>query len=210
MPEFFNDLHPLKSHEGWLCLDFANLARQFELANTPLDYDTLLGWAQTMGAVAEAEARKLARQAQRQEGQRASVEARLCQLADAVYAIFSCTALGKRVAPDALVPLNTALAEALAHCWLVQHQGAYRWTWDASPEALGRPLWPVARSAAALLTSPELLRVGRCANDACGWLFLDGSKNHSRRWCSMSACGNAAKARRHYRRRKGINRVQMG
>jgi predicted RNA-binding Zn ribbon-like protein len=51
-----------------------------------------------------------------------------------------------------------------------------------------------------LLTSGDLDRVGQCADDRCGWLFLDVSRNGSRRWCSMEACGNRAKARRHYRR----------
>jgi len=40
------------------------------------------------------------------------------------------------------------------------------------------------------------------ATDGCGWLFLDETRNRSRRWCSMKDCGNRAKARRHYRRRR--------
>ncbi|HEV2391667.1 MAG TPA: CGNR zinc finger domain-containing protein [Verrucomicrobiae bacterium] len=36
-----------------------------------------------------------------------------------------------------------------------------------------------------------------CQGDTCGWLFVDSSKNHSRRWCDMRDCGNRAKARRH-------------
>jgi predicted RNA-binding Zn ribbon-like protein len=39
-------------------------------------------------------------------------------------------------------------------------------------------------------------------NDQCGWLFMDDSKNGSRRWCSMRSCGNRAKAQRHYLRSK--------
>jgi predicted RNA-binding Zn ribbon-like protein len=61
-------------------------------------------------------------------------------------------------------------------------------------------LWPVVRDAADLLTSKELNRVGRCADERCGWLFVDTSRNRSRRWCSMESCGNRAKARRHYRK----------
>lgn len=52
-----------------------------------------------------------------------------------------------------------------------------------------------------LLTSDLIGRVGRCPS--CGWLFLDTSKNHSRRWCSMQICGGSAKSRAYYRRRKG-------
>ena len=42
----------------------------------------------------------------------------------------------------------------------------------------------------------QLQLVRMCAADDCHWLFLDLSKNHSRRWCVMSSCGNRAKVRR--------------
>ena len=56
--------------------------------------------------------------------------------------------------------------------------------------------------AAAALRATELdrSRVRRCANPRCGLLFYDTTKNNSRRWCAMAACGNRAKARTHYRR----------
>jgi predicted RNA-binding Zn ribbon-like protein len=63
-----------------------------------------------------------------------------------------------------------------------------------------RILWTVARSAAELLTSDHLGAVRVCAGSGCGWLFLDLSRNRSRRWCAMSDCGNREKARRHYQR----------
>ena len=64
-------------------------------------------------------------------------------------------------------------------------------------------LWPVVQSAVDLMTSPELDRVGQCADDrGCGWLFVDTTKNRSRRWCDMRDCGNRAKARRHYAKKK--------
>jgi predicted RNA-binding Zn ribbon-like protein len=65
-------------------------------------------------------------------------------------------------------------------------------------------VWPVAYSAADLLATPDqLARVGQCQDDrGCGWLFLDLTKNHSRRWCAMDDCGNRAKAKRHYERKK--------
>jgi predicted RNA-binding Zn ribbon-like protein len=50
--------------------------------------------------------------------------------------------------------------------------------------------------------SPDVGRLRHCLNDQCGWLFMDDSKNGSRRWCSMRSCGNRAKAQRHYLRSK--------
>ncbi|MEV5967379.1 CGNR zinc finger domain-containing protein [Kribbella sp. NPDC051952] len=51
-----------------------------------------------------------------------------------------------------------------------------------------------------LFEDEDLSRLRRCADDGCGWLFLDRSKNGSRRWCSSGDCGNRARARRHYQR----------
>ena len=59
-------------------------------------------------------------------------------------------------------------------------------------------LAPILWSAADLLARADRLRVRRCANDKCLWLFIDRSKAGTRRWCDMAACGNRAKAQRHY------------
>jgi predicted RNA-binding Zn ribbon-like protein len=70
--------------------------------------------------------------------------------------------------------------------------------WAETRDELDGCLLPVVRSAAALLTSPELSRVGECADDrGCGYLFYDETRNRSRRWCDMGSCGNRAKAKRH-------------
>jgi predicted RNA-binding Zn ribbon-like protein len=63
-------------------------------------------------------------------------------------------------------------------------------------------LAPILRSTAELLTSPALARVRECDSDTCWWLFLDGSKSGTRRWCDMKVCGNREKARRHHKRHK--------
>jgi predicted RNA-binding Zn ribbon-like protein len=63
-------------------------------------------------------------------------------------------------------------------------------------------LWPVAQSVEDLLTSAELIAVRECAAPDCGRLFVDTSRNRTRRWCDMRSCGNRAKVRRFYSRRK--------
>ena len=83
-----------------------------------------------------------------------------------------------------------------------------RVTWTNDPSAgpsliLHRLVWETAQ----FLTSTDLGRLRICANRECGWLFLDTSKNHSRRWCSMADCGSRAKARRYYRRKKKVKDV---
>lgn len=59
----------------------------------------------------------------------------------------------------------------------------------------------MARSAAALLTAEEVERLKLCDAHDCGWLFVDASRNRSRRWCDMADCGNRAEARRFRERR---------
>ena len=79
----------------------------------------------------------------------------------------------------------------------------FAWDWHEADGALELPIWIVARSASTLLVSQGLRRVRECAGEKCDWLFLDASRNRSRRWCDMAACGNRAKAQRNYARRRG-------
>jgi len=77
-------------------------------------------------------------------------------------------------------------------------------TWQWSPPAESDPnlpLWLLAQSVSDILLSSDAARVRTCAVDTCRWLFLDTSKNHTRRWCNMKVCGNRMKARRFQARR---------
>src|SRR6266849_4425044 len=95
-------------------------------------------------------------------------------------------------------------AEALPHRRVVQSGRGFSLGWDGSDD-LRRMLWPVALSAAELLAGDHAAPVKLCGMweaSGCSWLFVDESRNGSRRWCSMKDCGNRAKARRHYQRVK--------
>jgi predicted RNA-binding Zn ribbon-like protein len=119
-------------------------------------------------------------------------------LRETIFRCFAATASGGAPAEDDLAALNAALAAAPAR-QRVRHGG-----WDIGtpgPSAVAL-LAPTLWSAADLLVGNQLARVRQCANPACGWLFLDNSKSGNRRWCSMGACGNRAKAHRHYLRKK--------
>jgi predicted RNA-binding Zn ribbon-like protein len=118
---------------------------------------------------------------------------------EAIYRIFAAASAGAEPVPEDLALLNQTLAAAPARQRLVRMDGHYVWDVGSLGET---PLAPVAWSAADLLVGPLLGRVRLCANERCRWLFLDESKSGNRRWCSMSACGNRAKAHRHYARQK--------
>jgi predicted RNA-binding Zn ribbon-like protein len=124
-------------------------------------------------------------------------------LREALYRVFTALTTGDRPTAADMSIVNQALADALPHLRLATQPEGIAWEWEEPDAALEWFLWPVSRSAADLLTSsPDLERVGVCEDDrGCGWLFLDTSKNHSRRYCGYG-CANRAKARRHYARKK--------
>ncbi|MEE8523251.1 MAG: CGNR zinc finger domain-containing protein [Thermoanaerobaculia bacterium] len=84
---------------------------------------------------------------------------------------------------------------------LVATSGGYRWTWgDAGGEDLDRMLWPVLLSAADLLTSRYRERVGQCAGEGCGLIFVTRNSGRPRKWCGV-VCRNRNASRKHYRLR---------
>jgi predicted RNA-binding Zn ribbon-like protein len=88
--------------------------------------------------------------------------------------------------------------DAVAHARLTPGEAAFGLSWAASDD-LDAMLRPIAMAALDLLTGPDLGRVKRCAG--CPWLFVDRSKNASRRWCAMDDCGRHEKIRRYVSRR---------
>ena len=84
----------------------------------------------------------------------------------------------------------------------VQREGRCEWRFDDMGSALDAMLWPIARAAADLLASSDVALVRACSSPTCQWFFLDTSKNHHRRWCSMKQCGNRAKVRKFYAKKK--------
>jgi predicted RNA-binding Zn ribbon-like protein len=184
-----------------LCLDFANTV-DWHASDRPQetlhDYQDLLGWVQAQGIISPHQADALARRLRRERQAAAQVYRRATALREAVYRIFVARIGGIAPARADTSVLNEELRRAL-----VQYHvefGADRATWCLAVEGaeLDLPLWPIVQSAAELLLSDALRhRVGLCADpQGCGWLFLDMSKNRSRRWCSIKDCGNRAKQRR--------------
>jgi len=85
---------------------------------------------------------------------------------------------------------------------LISIDDDFETTFDFVYTKTGQLLARLAAEAADFLTTADLSYVKRCGNDECIRYFLDTSKNHSRRWCSMEGCGNRMKARAHYARKQ--------
>lgn len=188
-----------------LCLDFTNTVSGFGTSQPGEklpDYAHLVQWGREAGVLSGDQARRLFDAASSHGAETAQVHRSALALRDAIHWIFSSIADGGRPERNHLETLNAELSHAMCHSRVIPVEKGFEWDWTGGEDALDSILWPVARSAADLLTSEEHDRVRECAGDDCGWLFLDMSRNHSRHWCDMRDCGNRAKARRHYERKK--------
>ena len=188
-----------------LCLDFTNTVnnRGGEHPEELLtSYDALLQWSMEAGVLTPKLADRLRALAKDAPGRAQSTAREAVQLRDALFQIFMAVA-EHRVVPDtALSSLNRAVQHASRHSRLVRGRRHFAWEWVDMEENFDSLLWPVTRSAADLLVSDKIDMVGQCAAIDCGWLFLDTTRNHRRRWCDMKGCGNRDKARRYYQRTK--------
>jgi predicted RNA-binding Zn ribbon-like protein len=198
-PEYIRSLRVVA---GDLALDFVNTQDGapeeppgFECLQSPGD---LVAWALRVGLLSEEGADRALRRARRRRADADAAYARALVLRRSLYAIFRAVALASTPPPGELTALREAESEALAHGVLTPAGGSFAWTWEVESEPAG-PLWCVTHAATELLTSPRLARVKRC--DACRWLFLDTSKNRSRRWCTMEECGTHEKVKRYVARR---------
>jgi predicted RNA-binding Zn ribbon-like protein len=185
---------------GVLCLDFVNTA-DYRATDQPAEYlvdaGVLVDWAVEAGAV-DAE---LAAGIHAWVGEhREEAERRLAGLLarrEALYRVLRARLPDGRPASARDLRLVAGwVAAAHAHAVLVPGRPRWRWEWPAEA-TLRRAWWPAAASAGDLLTGGGVDHLGVCDNPGCGWLYLDTTRNHSRRWCSMELCGNAAKSRRH-------------
>jgi predicted RNA-binding Zn ribbon-like protein len=99
-----------------------------------------------------------------------------------------------------LTDLRDHELDALGAAELEVGENGYTWSWRRDRSLL-RPVRPAVHAAVQLLASDQLGRVKGCGR--CRFLFVDESRNGSRRWCSMKDCGTAEKIRRYVARRAG-------
>jgi len=189
--DFINTLDNRPTEPNELLKSFLDLARFGEDTGilTPAQADSFIERSQAMPTAAE-------------QTLRSAIEMR-----EAMFAVFSAVVNKQPVPKDALAKLNGSIQYAAQHTQLVPANGGFAWEFDRipSPERCLDPmLWPITRATADLLASSQLPFVRACSSPTCEWLFLDTSKNHRRRWCSMKQCGNRAKVRRFYAKKRAV------
>lgn len=186
----------------WLCLIFCNTVENYRLEELNDGLPTFAAWVQWSvrhGIVSEAVGRGLGSWAEARPGAAEIAYGDARDLRLHLFGLLSTHAAGDVPGPDQLTFLNERMSSALGHLKLGASASRVSLSFqdELTPDRL---VWPVVYSATCLLTDPQSERLRRCGGDKCTWLFIDESKNGSRRWCDMSVCGNRAKSRRHYQR----------
>jgi len=190
-----------------LCLAFAN-TRYRRGRETPTetlhDAGDLLAWCEREGALDQKSARELSAWAQREPDAATRLFDAAIAARETLYRLFSRKADDNAtVAPRDVTALNALLAAAPGRESLAMEKDTALWRIAPAVPEVASLLAPVIWSAGDLIAGTRSARARLCANDKCRWLFLDDSKSGTRRWCSMSSCGNRAKAHRHYMRKIG-------
>lgn len=166
------------------------------------DYAVLVKWSKKIGLLEEDRNDALLREAENHPDRALLVLNRVIHLREALYRIIVATIEDNPPDQKDLDLLNVELAEMHNRAWFLQKNDLFEWGWKDKKNALDQMLWPILNSVIKLLTSPELKRIGMCKGEGCGWLYYDKSRNRSRKWCDMTDCGNRAKARRFYGRKR--------
>lgn len=202
---------------GHLALDFANTVDDPE-GPERWDHittiDGLMHWAQRVGLVTGGGARVPPSSDQQESGPSAGEEAGLLRsahrLRDALNDVFGPLADADPVGEEPWNRLRPFIADAIGDAALLpegSRRGAYRYGWTHLGD-VRLVTHQVAASAGELLVSEDLSRLKRCAR--CPWLFLDHSKNRSRRWCDMDDCGKAEKIERYVAKRAARRKHSPG
>ena len=194
----------LKLLGGRLCLDFINTL-DWRGTETPVEflntYPDLLAWSRHVGICTPSEPRRMTEMAKGRQAEARQVCKRAVELRETIYRIFAAINQNKNPAPKDLAEFNKYLSESMPASPIIRTKDGYSWDTAGDKTKLGWILNPVIRSAADVLVSDDTKNIKACADPACGWLFLDSSRNKRRRWCDMQDCGNRAKASRFYRKK---------
>jgi predicted RNA-binding Zn ribbon-like protein len=188
-----------------LCLDFANtLGWRGSTSEESLhDLTDVLNWCSSNGGVPAGMIEAIRCRTLAHPGVAMSLFRDAIAIRESIYRVFHALASRAEPSDDDLDALNRALTAAPRRESVHRIRARFGWRIAGATTNASAILASVLWSAGELLVGPYSERVRECANGRCLWLFLDNSKNGSRRWCSMQACGNRAKARRHYLRHVG-------
>lgn len=189
------------SRDEVLCINFVNTV-SWRGKPTPKEYlpnvESWLEWIKEEGLVSEEVFSQLEAKGE-EEAENAFDKA--IEFREALYNFLK--AFGRSKAPMAedLVLVQGVLGNAMMRLKLVEGDSSWGFELEQDLTDWEAPLYPCALSAAQLVAGPWANRLRVCGREECEWIFMDNTKNRSRKWCDMKTCGNVVKARRSYARR---------
>ncbi len=192
------DEKPLELIGGNVALDFVNTLSALDDGDCA--YPELLRFLHQSGLVSATGYRSLMKA--HDQTQCAKLVKTAARLRECLASLFTAAVDECALPLSSLAVFNQYITEAAAKRKLRPEANGAAWSWEDNHSDALAPLWPVVWSAAELLASAEHPALRRCAYESCGYFFLDTSKNQSRRWCDMKVCGNRAKARSHYQKKR--------
>lgn len=188
---------------GCMCFDFVNTVHsrrqepQHDYLTAYTDLLTLCARTETMPAKRLDTLKNFAK-SNPQEANETLEE--IIKYRELLYQLFTKVAAAKPIGREVLNQFNVLLSKSLSKIRLVADGVEVEKGWNESKINLKEPVWRIIKSGYDILMEQPQERIKEC--EACGWLFLDQSKNRSRRWCNMQTCGSAYKAKKYYHRKK--------
>ena len=196
------NIFTLRLDGGNLSLDFVNTV-EYRNRESSVDflhhYLDLITWAHFANAVDDSQKELLRGLFQEKSNEAQTIYYEAIQLREAMYE-HTINLMNRDEVPQASMQLiNQWISRAFSNLELRLVERNFVLDWNADNFGVESVLWPIIKSFVDLVTLTNPKRIKQCSN--CGWVFVDNSKNSSRRWCSMEDCGNRAKAQRHYQRK---------
>lgn len=192
-----------------LCVAFVN-TRYWRGSDAPTetlqDLAGALAWCTQANLINSAAAAKLERWASRNRDQGTRLFDEIVSNREIIYRLFVSIVSGS-VKPADIAWLSDQLEQSPLRTKVTDLKLGWGWQLPTAEPSFQNLFAPVLWSAGDLLVGSRLSTIRLCANTKCRWLFLDDSKNGTRRWCSMSSCGNRAKAQRHYVKKQAMPRI---
>jgi len=184
---------------GALCLDFCNSGQGIKGSREEWvpTFADLIDWLEAAGALSKSQAGKLLAAGAGSPQAAQQLFARAIEFREALARVLLARTESRAAASEDLRVIDAQYARTAPFARLASTPEGFAWSLDAASSALDAALRPIVESAVGLLTSSKLARLRRCGSPTCYWLFLDETKNRSRRWCEMASCGNLMKVRRH-------------
>ncbi len=199
----YTSIRELSLDGGCVVFDFTNTigSRNEEVWRDYLkSYSDFLDWASRQKLLSSKRFRELSELAQKESVRAGKVFRKIVSAREVLFALFSSLAHEKKPEKEIQSKFNQLLGESLAHLRFDIGPRSNVLSFEAGPVSLEEPLHAVLKSAFDVLTQEDSARIKECS--ACGWLFLDKTKNKKRRWCNMLDCGSKDKASRYYHRKK--------